>query len=150
MDRTNQKNKKFFTAGVINAVVSIALLVTAGALYWNSYTWIQHSTRVSGIIIELTDIGSQHKARPRITYTDMNMTEHTFDSPSRSNTWHVGQHVTVYYKTDDPSQARFGSFTSLWLGPLLCGIFGVVQLIVSLVLLLLSGVIRLPRRTISL
>jgi hypothetical protein len=72
-----------------------------------------------------TNTGCTTTYSPTIEYI-VNGISYQFKSSVCSNPRpSVGSSIKVLYDPDDPSDARDGSFTSLWLGPIVAFIFGI-------------------------
>ncbi|MFP6859554.1 MAG: DUF3592 domain-containing protein [Roseibacillus sp.] len=65
----------------------------------------------------------------------------TIDAGAGKIPYEVGQRVPIWYNPKQPSAIRIDSFTELWGGPLLIGVFGASFIVMGL--LLWSGVIPL-------
>ncbi len=128
---------------IAKLVIGFGCAALVGALATTLHTL--HFTRVaqrtSGTVIEMReqadkDSGSVSYA-PTFRFQDASGTPHTVSSSFYSSPpeFHVGDTVTVLYRSDDPQTARIDSYWQVWGLPSLLGIIGSIQLPVGLIVL---------------
>ena len=142
------------------ALAAAGLLVLLAVVFAISRaSFVSGAERTSGTVVGLRkrvsdryDSSRRRRARstsfaPVVTFRDSSGRSHRFVSATGSNppTHGVGDAIDVLYEPDDPATASVADFWSLWLVPVVLGIFGVVMLGAA-------GVFRLlrtaqPRRT---
>lgn len=128
---------------IAKLVIGLGCAAMVGALAATLHTW--HFTRVAhrtdGAVIEMRtqtdkDSGSVSYA-PTFRFQDASGIQHTVSSSFYSSPpeFHVGDAVTVLYRSDDPQTARIDSYWQVWGLPSLLGIIGSIQLPVGLIVL---------------
>ena len=108
------KNQKpdFLSRNFANIFIWVGLLIfgigIAVAAY--NYNFMQGAVETEGVVVQM-DGGSRRQGyAPVIEYNDRNGFVQTYYSMefSRPPSYHVGQKVKMYYKTDDPTDASMG------------------------------------------
>ncbi len=112
----------------------ILFLIVAGFIYRN-VSFIRSSIRVKGTIIGYETVSEKRgpsTSAPLIQFTDEKGQTRELLAKVRSNPppGQVGDKVTLYYQSNDPSQARLGTFQEMWLHvTVLTIIFGIFFII---------------------
>lgn len=128
---------------IAKLVIGMGCAVLVGALATALHTWhfTQIAQRTSGTVIEMRqqtdkDSGSVSYA-PTFRFLDAAGAPHTVSSSFYSSPpeFHVGDSVTVLYRSDDPQTARIDSYWQVWGLPSLLGIIGSIELPVGLIVL---------------
>jgi hypothetical protein len=128
---------------IAKLVIGLGCVALVGALATALHTWhfTRDAQRAGGAVIEMRqqtdkDSGSVSYA-PTFRFQDASGTQRTVSSPfySSPSEFHVGDSVTVLYRSDDPEAARIDTYWQVWGLPSLLGIIGSIQLPVGLIVL---------------
>lgn len=123
-------------------VIVLGCAALIGALGTTLYTW--HFTRIaqrtSGTVIEMlaqTDKDGSTTYAPTFRFQDATGSPHTVSSALFSSPpeFHVGDAVTVLYRSDAPQDAKIDSYWQVWGLPTLLGLCGSIELPVGLIVL---------------
>lgn len=132
-------------------IVSLALLLVAGAWANHSYAVDRDWIPTEGVVVDLVrsrDSDGSDTFAPIVEYRTGEGIERRFQHTVSSGgalTSDIGDLVDVLYDPDDPDHAIVRSATGLWLGPILFGAFGILGLLVTV--LGIWGVRRAGRRS---
>jgi hypothetical protein len=118
-----------------------AVLVVALVTALHTWHFTRVAQRTSGTVTEMRqqtdkDSGSISYS-PTFRFQDAAGVQHTVSSSFYSSPpeFHVGDSVTVLYRSDDPQTARIDSYWQVWGLPSLLGIIGSGELPIGLVVL---------------
>jgi hypothetical protein len=124
--------KKLGWLPIVFGLIGTGLLIGTFALGMNTRSFIAAAKHAEGTVTELVE--KRDKDDGSITYTPVvaftadNGATVSFTSSfsSQPAAYAVGEKVEVLYAPDDPNDARIKGFGSLWLGPLIMGVLGLV------------------------
>jgi len=125
--------KKLRWIGYLFAAIGFGLL--AGGFFWYQSVaeFIEEATVARGEVIDLVRSSSSSSSgsssytyRPVVTFKDQNGQLVEFVSSSGSNppSYSRGEQVDVFYRPEDPQNAKIDGFFSLWGGPMVLGLVG--------------------------
>jgi hypothetical protein len=120
------------TAAILLGVAVVATMRTRA--------WLAQAKRAPGVIVDLnTHRGSGNDVTfaPVVAFELSDGRTVRFASRTRSYPapYRLGETVTVVYHAAAPEDAVIEAFRSLWLGPTICGVIGLVFLGLSLLIL---------------
>jgi len=124
--------------GTVLALLGIGL-GTGGGLWLSSVrNFVQTAERAEGTVIEIVkgrDRDGHTTYWPVIAFTDHQGQRHEFESniKSSSSSYSVDDKMPILYDRDRPASASIDSWASLYLGPLVLGIFATVFLVLAIV-----------------
>ena len=117
--------------------LTIGLIFLAGALYFylSKQDFLKKANIAQGTVIELvrkkTDKSTTYS--PVILFTTKEGNEIKFTSSISSSppSYNEGERVEVLYDPKNPKEASINSFASLWIGPLVLGVLGIVFFLIG-------------------
>lgn len=119
------------TIAVIKYVfAAVGLGMLLGALIWyrSTSTFIQEAVIAEGTVVKLVPVRSDGSTtyRPTVRFTAAagQVVEFSSSSSSRPPAYAVGEKVKVYYRPQEPRDAKISGFFSLWGGSLILGLMG--------------------------
>ena len=128
---------------IVFGLTGILLLALTGWLFMDTSQFIDNAGTASGRVTDLlarrSDSGSSPTYAPEVAFS-VDGQSYRFVSSSSSNppAYDLGEQVEVIYDPQSPgSDARINGFMSLWLGPLIAGLMGLVFTTIALVLTLI-------------
>ncbi|MBE8726537.1 DUF3592 domain-containing protein [Flavobacterium hungaricum] len=110
----------------------IGLIALGGALYLyqNKREFLDKAITVQGTVKELISSRSKNSTtyKPLVSFItkDGKQIEYTSSVSSNPPSYEVGEKVEIFYDPADPYDADINGFASLWLGPLVLGILGII------------------------
>ena len=118
------------------------LLYDSYSSYASTSQFLSTAAESEGHVIRLNEVSVTDSEgtnsvvyEPVIRFQEQSATEVEFVAPgSNPASFDVGDSVDVVYQPGDPQNSRLNSFSSLWFGSILSGIFGVLFCSVSLLL----------------
>lgn len=115
---------------VVFALIGIAALIGAGALYFNSRAFIDTAETATGTVTELVRSRSSDSTTyaPVVSFVATDGEQYSFTHNISRNppAYSQGEQVPVLYPPDNPNRARIESAFSLWGGALIVGALGAV------------------------
>lgn len=127
--------KKNPRIGVI-ILLSIGSLLLIAGVVWFLYNlhFVDTAEMTQGTVIELIRKGKGGYS-PTIEFIDNTGMLHTFTSRSSQSPAiaQVGEAVPILYLASDPSRAILFSFVSLWFGPLMLYIAGLINILLAII-----------------
>jgi len=110
-------------------LIGAAMLVGAGVLYVNTWSFLADAVRTEGTVIAFDAVRSRGSTtyRPIVRFNGPNGAVE-FASPVSSNppVYKTNEAVTVLYQSAAPNDARIESFFQLWFGVVIAGGLGTV------------------------
>ncbi|MEN2402185.1 DUF3592 domain-containing protein [Flavobacterium sp. MC2016-06] len=120
----------------------IGLVFFSGSLYsyLDQQAFLKRAEKVQGTVIELIVNRSNNSTTftPVVFFTTKDGKEIEFTSSISSNppSYNQGESVEMVYDPTNPSDATINAFSSLYMGPLIFGIFGLVFFLVGFSIIL--------------
>jgi hypothetical protein len=115
------------------AFVGIALLGTAGWMFWRRVALLAHGLATTGRIesYEARDLGDTVSYHPVVSFTDHQGRRRKFTSAAgrSSRTPPIGSAVAVRYERNDPEGAMVSTFLHMWAAPWALAVLGVASLL---------------------
>lgn len=113
----------------ITWVIGVMLLVLAGFFAYKTHSFESTALHAVGKITDLRYSKSNDSSAvwyPEVTFIDDNGETVTFESSVGSSSYRnsLGDIVEVLYQSDDVKNAKINDMTGLYLGPIICAIFG--------------------------
>ncbi|MFT3735025.1 MAG: DUF3592 domain-containing protein [Rhodocyclaceae bacterium] len=120
----------------IFGIVGICLLGVAGAVGWNTHSFIERAVEVPGKVVDMHDDGEV--LFPIVEYADPRGDKQVFRSSAGSSppSFHVGEQVSVLYVPNSSDSPRIRSLFQLWGTELIVSILGTVFTILGVIGLL--------------
>lgn len=138
MNINKPKNMKIIK--YVFSIVGLALLIGAFFLYQNKKSFLEKAITVKGTVTELlpsrSDNSTTYKPVVAFTTKDGKQIEYTSSISSNPPSYHKGEIVEIFYDPADPYDATINGFASLWLAPLILGIFGTVFFLIGFLIIL--------------
>ncbi|WP_281232747.1 DUF3592 domain-containing protein [Flavobacterium gelatinilyticum] len=120
--------------------IGLALLAGALYLYLDKKDFLKNAETVQGTVVELISKRSDNSITyaPVISFTtkEGNKIEFTSSVSSNPSSYNVGESVEVLYDPKAPNKANINGFSSLWIGPLILGILGVIFFLIGFIIIL--------------
>ena len=125
---------------IVGVLFLLPALLSAGLAVWfytSSNSFLRNAISTQGVVVDQkpssgndgTTYATEFEFQDGTGSTHRSVTSWSSNPPAYA----VGSQVEVLYVARNPSDARLRSFTSLWLGAMICGILAVVPLFFSLV-----------------
>jgi hypothetical protein len=121
---------------VVFGLVGLAMGGAAGWALWDTLGFRAGAARAEGVVVEMNahrDSDGSLMSTPTVQYSVPAPeggvgSVHQIRSRVSSNppAYQLGERVTVFYRLDDPAEARIDAFTEQWLLPTLFGSFALV------------------------
>lgn len=117
--------------GGIFAPIAVVLVISAVLVTRSTMQLVQSSTHTTGVVVDQRR--ATRGARPVVEFTAADGKTVRFVGATLSSppSFHVGEQVPVLYRPATPEQARIGTFSELWLLPVILGCVGVGFLLAS-------------------
>ncbi len=138
----------------MKAVKLIALLVILCSLlplgiagYWYQKTdaFLEKAVKTEAVVVDMDERTSENGTLyyPVFTFSDRQGQTHRVFSKSGSYppSHEIGDTIAILYDPQDPGKTRFDSFVSLWLGPVILGVLGLIPVILGGLILLLGPIL---------
>ena len=120
--------------------VGAAVLAGAFYLYQDKQEFLKRAHTVQGTVVDLIPKRSDNSTTyaPVVSFKTKKGEEITYTSSVSSNppSYNEGETVEILYDPSDPKDASINGFASLWLGPLILGIFGTVFFLIGFFIIL--------------
>ena len=112
--------------GLIFGLVGIVLIAVAVSFYFHTQNFIGDSLLTDGTVIDL--VYDDDTAYPKVRFQTQAGEEIEFTSNAGSSppSFHEGELVKIHYNSENPYDARIGSFFSLWGISIIFGVLGLV------------------------
>lgn len=121
-------------------IIGLGLLVGTFFLYQNKKEFLDTAVTAKGTVIELIASRSDKSTtyKPVVSFTTKDGKQIKYISSVSSNppSYHEGETVEIFYDPADPYDANINGFASLWLGPLILGIFGIIFFLIGFFIIL--------------
>lgn len=127
----SQKNT-YLVVGAFSLVGSILLIVSAN-LALNSYNLISQGIKAQGVITDVQVDTHLRKGKRTTNYrstVEFSIEDGTKHTVIEKSEYVKGEPVEVLYLRGEPHSAKVNSFSSLWVGPVISGFFGLVLVLV--------------------
>lgn len=112
-----------------------AVLFMAGAVWYSyNYWFTRNAILASGQIVDVVSSGKTDHPVIQFTTADGVVVEFTSVSGQNASAFTIGKPVEVYYDPTSPQRARLNSFMSLWFGPMMLNVVGLIDAVVGIVL----------------
>ena len=137
-DETGRDAKSIHVPKSAGVILGGTFAILGGLIFIVGLVWlvrtglfVSRAHRVPGHIVETEQIRDADGATvflPVYTFTDAQGVIHTQRSSSgvSEHAYTPGQGITVFYDDKKPKDSRFGPLWSIWIGPLIITVFGVL------------------------
>jgi len=119
----------------IFAIIGLALLTGCVYLYSDKQAFKKKAEISQGVVVELIieRFDKTIMYAPIISFTTKEGDKIEFTSAIGNNSpsYRVGETVEIIYDPKEPNKADINSFTSLWMAPLILGVFGIIFFLIG-------------------
>jgi hypothetical protein len=128
------------------AFLTIGLVLITAALYFyqKQRAFQERALTAQGTVIELLESTSDNSIvyKPLVLFKTKEGKEVKFTTSFSTSppSYSVGESVEVLYDSAEPNSASINGFTSLWLGPLICGVLGMIFFLIGFFIILFDKV----------
>lgn len=131
--------------GVLIILCSFIPLGPGVYFYNKTRRFLETSVQTEGTVVEMEERKNSEgnvTYYPVITFTDKTGREYKKYGPGRfPPKYEIGDRISLFYDPKAPKKIKLNSFTSLWLGPAIGGILGIIPLFAGLFFLLVLPII---------
>lgn len=136
---TNTNNDMIKACRIIGVLIILFSFLPLGPgvyFYNKTCNFLKTAVKTQGIVSEIEerkDSEGNITYCPVISYIDNNGREYKkYGFGSFPPKYEIGDKVTIFYDPQKPQKAKFDSLISLWLGPVIGGVLGIIPLIIGL------------------
>lgn len=122
------------------SIIGLVLIAVSIFLFISTNQFAERSATALGTVIALEESSSSYGIayHPVVEFKVSGDRTYQFRSSAGSNppSYHIGEHVEVFYDPTSPSDARIKSFMSLWFPVVITGTLGIIFLSVGIGMIL--------------
>jgi Protein of unknown function (DUF3592) len=114
------------TLGLLFLIAGLVLLVGSAASVWSTLHFRSNAERAEGVVVQLLPSG--RRIRPVIEFETAEGVRLRFsgETASKPPAYDLLERVGVYYRRDNPGDARIDSFVESWLQATVLGMVGLL------------------------
>ena len=131
--------------GIVIILCSIVPLGTAGYWYSNTGSFLDQAVETEATVmdVEKRKAGDGTMYYPVFSFVDEGGNEHKIYSTRGSYppAYKPGDTVSIFYDPQNPEKTKLDSFVSLWLGPVMLGVLGLIPVFIGALIFFLGPII---------